>query len=96
MHFFSSGIFPQKLKISRIAPVFKQGDKDNPSNYRPIRILPYISKIYERCMTNRLISFFDKFSNSQFGFRKRLSTQDALLDLAENMYNSSNDKKILH
>ena len=74
---FSSGIFPQKLKLSRIVPVFKQGDKYNPSNYRPISSLPYISKIYERCMTNRLISFFNKFSlfsNSQFGFRKRLST----------------------
>ena len=47
-------------------------------------------------MTNRLISFFNKFSlfsNSQFGFRKRLSTQDAILDLIENMYNSLNDKK---
>ena len=86
----------KKLKLSRIVPVFKQGDKDNPSNYRPISSLPYISKIYERCMTNRLISFFNKFSlfsNSQFGFKKRLSTQDAILDLVENMYKSLNFKK---
>ena len=54
---FLSGIFPQKLKLSRIVPVFKQGDKDNPSNYRPISSLPYINKIYERCTTNRLIYF---------------------------------------
>ena len=51
---FISGIFPQQLKIARITPIFKNGLKTNPSNYRPISSLPYISKIFERCMTTRL------------------------------------------
>ena len=93
---FESGIFPQQLKIARITPIFKKGDKNNPSNYRPISSLPYISKIFERCMTNRLTSFFSKFSlfsKSQFGFLKNRSTQDALFDLTETIYDSLNFKK---
>ena len=93
---FSSGNFPKSLKLARITPIFKKGDKNNSSNYRPITSLPFISKIYERCMTNRLISFINKyslFSNSQYGFRNNLSTQDALLDLTETIYNSLNNKK---
>ena len=55
---FESGTFPQQLKIARITPIFKNGAKNNPSNYRPISSLTYISKIFEKCMTNRLTSFF--------------------------------------
>ena len=92
---FSSGHFPEKLKIARITPIHKQGDPENASNYRPISSLSYLSKIYERCMTNRLINFFEKFSlftKSQFGFLKHKSTQDAILYLLDAIHDSLNNK----
>ena len=92
---FLAGIFPAILKVARITQVFKSGDRKNPSNYRPISSLPFLSKIYERCLYNRLISFSDKFKilcNNQYGFRKKLSTSDALIHLTENIYQSLNDK----
>ena len=57
---FVSGIFPDALKIARIAPVFKSGDKNNVKNYRPISLLPALSKILEKLMLNRLIVFLNK------------------------------------
>ena len=93
---FCSGIFPENLKMARITPVFKNGDKRLMTNYRPISSLPYIGKIFERCMTNRLIKFIDNFSilsESQFGFRRKLSTQDAIVDLLHYIHESLNYKK---
>ena len=72
-------------------------DKNNSFIYRPITSVPFISKIYERCMTKQLISFIYKcylFSNSQYGFRNKFSTQDTLLSFTETIYNSLNYKKI--
>ena len=93
---FSLGYFPKSLKLARITPVHKQGPKENPSNYRPISSLPYLSKVFEKSMTNNLISFLDKFSiisKSQFGFQKNISTSDALVHLTELIYKSLDHKK---
>ena len=93
---FQTGIFPNSLKLARITPVFKQGDKKFSTNYRPISSLPYLSKIFERSMVNRLLSFFNKFSllsESQFGFLKNKSTVDALIHLTESIFKSLNEKK---
>ena len=93
---FQSGIFPNFLKSAKITPVYKKGNKKIPSNYRPISSLPFISKIYERAMTNRLISFFEKFnlfSNKQFGFLKNRSTKDAIYDFTETVYDALDSKK---
>ena len=76
-----SGIFPDKLKIARVVPLFKSGDKCDIANYRPISLLPVISKIFEKLIHKRLLSFFDKHEviyRKQFGFRKQHSTQHAL------------------
>ncbi|XP_065680546.1 uncharacterized protein LOC136094511 [Hydra vulgaris] len=54
---FKTGIVPDKLKIARITPVFKSGDKSNILNYRPISILPCFSKLLERIMYNRLYNY---------------------------------------
>ena len=95
---FSMGKFPDMLKIARITPIFKKGDRTNPCHYRPIASLPYISKIFERCMANKLLSFLNKFSilhPFQFGFQKYKSTFDALLNLTEFIYKGLNEKKQL-
>ena len=49
------GIFPDSLKIAKVTPTFKSGDKDNRSNYRPISTLPVFSKVLERIMITEFI-----------------------------------------
>ena len=70
---FSVGIFPDAFKISRITQIFKSGNPEDPSNYRPISKIPYVSKILEKCLCNRLVTYFEKFSlfsDVQYAFRK--------------------------
>ena len=51
------GIFPESLKIAKVTPIFKCGDKTDLNNYRPISVLPGFSKILERIMYNRLYKY---------------------------------------
>ena len=53
----SSGVFPDKLKISKIIPIHKSDDASLVQNYRPISILPALSKIFERAVYNRIFQF---------------------------------------
>ena len=67
------GIFPDSLKIARVVPIYKSGDPTDLNNYRPISVLPTLSKIFERAMSNRVNGFFEKFrvlNANQYGFRK--------------------------
>ncbi len=78
---FSTGKFPDFLKMAVVTPVYKSGDNSLFSNYRPISVLPVLSKLVERCLFNRLISFINKnnlLTDRQFGFRKSHSTIHAL------------------
>ena len=53
-----TGIFPDKLKLAKVIPVFKKGDSTKLDNYRPISILPVISKIFERTIFDQLYIHF--------------------------------------
>ena len=69
----TKGVFPDKLKIARITPIFKSGEREVVSNYRYISVLSCFSKILERIMYNRLYSFIvenNVLYNKQFGFQK--------------------------
>ena len=88
---FETGCFPDPLKIAKIVPIFKGGDSTILSNYRPISILPTVSKIIERLVYNRLMSHLEInniLSNNQFGFRKKLSPQSAILSMLNQTINS--------
>ena len=92
---FLNGIFPNCLKLARVTPIHKKGNLSDPSNFRPISSLSYISKILENCVKNRLMKFCEKYSliNSiQFGFQPNKSTCDALINLTETIYESLNNK----
>ena len=52
-----NGIFPEKMKIAKVIPLFKNGDPENITNYRPISVLPCFSKVLERIMYNRLYKY---------------------------------------
>lgn len=82
----SEGYFAQSLKISKIIPVYKKGDKSLPHNYRPISIIPIFSKIFESLMYNQLSNFFESqnlLSEGQHGFRRGKSTTSAVLNLVD-------------
>ena len=82
----SSGIFPKELSKAKVLPLHKKGSKIDVNNYRPISLLNVLSKIFERVIYDRLYSFFDKnnlFTCRQYGFRKKHSTIDALIDFIE-------------
>ena len=93
---FLSGVFPSALKVARVVPIFKSGDSQCVSNYRPISVLPLFSKIIERCMAQRLLAFIRKFNiitPDQFGFLKGKSTTDAFIKLTEYIYSCLNNKQ---
>ena len=86
--FFNDAIvsskFPSSLKMANIKAVFKKGTKSLKKNYRPISILPLVSKIFERIICKQLTTFFDNIlSKYQCGFRKGHGTQHCLLLMLE-------------
>jgi len=71
---FRFGIFPDLMKKAKISPLFKKGYKQDIQNYRPIAVLSVFSKILEKMMYNRLLSFLKKFNiltDEQNGFRNK-------------------------
>ena len=82
----NDGIFPETLKLARVTPIFKEGDKSLLENYRPISVLNVFSKVYETVIKNRLSTFFDKHNvlyEKQFGFRRNHSTYMPLISLVD-------------
>lgn len=81
---FSKGIFPKQLKIAKVIPLFKSGAKDQQKNYRPISLLPAFSKIFEKIMFNKIMSYLDSKSilyPHQYGFRPKHTTIHPLIHL---------------
>ena len=69
-------------------PIFKKGDKSCFNNYRPISLLPAISKVFEHIMHSQLMDYFtlnNLFYDHQYGFRKRHSTEHAILELTDRL-----------
>ena len=91
---FETGIFPEILKVADVLPIVKYYT----TNFRPISLLPWLSKVIERCVANRLCNFFDKFkiiSDKQFGFRRGMSTSDAIIHFTEYVYEQLNKNHVV-
>ena len=87
----SEGIFPSELKLARVVPIFKSGDPSLITNYRPISVLSFFSKVFEKVMYNHIISFMNKndvLYDQQFGFRQKHSTQQAIIMLVDKITRS--------
>lgn len=91
-----NGQFPEQFKISTIIPIHKSGDTNKLDNYRPISLVSNLSKIFEKCIKFRVIEHLEKYkilSKNQYGFRKDLSTEDAIYELTKKIYSSIDKKK---
>lgn len=85
---FLTGVFPDDLKIAKVIPLFKKGNKHVIENYRPISLLSSVSKIFELILKNRITDFVTKFkllNNFQHGFLKGRSTESAIGEFMENI-----------
>ena len=85
---FVTGIFSDLLKLAKVIPTCKKDDEQLCENYRPISILPVLSKIFEKIIYKRMSEFLSKNNliySKQFGFRSNYSTNHALISLTENM-----------
>ena len=81
---FALRIFPDHMKLAMIFPIFKGGSKLDVLNYRPVSVLPTISKVLEKLILTRLTKYLDKSKiiyEYQFGFQKNRSTALEVLDL---------------
>jgi len=95
---FQLGIYPNKLKIAKVNPIFKnKGDPLHFENYRPISLLSNINKIFEKLVYKRLFSFLN-INNCiyelQFGFRAKYSTNHALISLTEKIREALDSGKL--
>ena len=84
----TTGEFPNELKISKVKPLFKTGDTLQINNYRPISLLPSVSKNYEYFIFDQLLDYMETnelLSLQQFGFRRGYSTELAALRLTDHL-----------
>jgi hypothetical protein len=86
-----NGEFPKKMKYALIKPLFKKGDRQQLINYRPIAILPVLSKVVERVVLIQLVDFLEDnaiLCKEQYGFRKNKSTKEAVYDFINGVLES--------
>ena len=92
----SDGYFPNELKTGCITPIHKNGSKNDVKNYRPVCSLSPFSKIFEKIIYNRMIGFIEQnniLSPNQFGFRKGLSCESAIIQFINNIHNGLHHKQ---
>ena len=90
-----TGTFLEQLKIAKVIPIHKKGNTRNINNYRPIALLSVFSKLLEKLVYNRIITFIEKngiITEAQHGFRSKMSTETALLDFINNVQLSIDNK----
>ena len=87
--------FPFCMKLADVTPVYKKGNRSVKDNYRPVSILPNLSKVFERCLYKQMSPYFDNIlSKYQCGFRKNHNAQHCLLALIENWKCSVDNGKV--
>ena len=94
---FATGIFPDRLKIAKVLPLFKKGENSLLDNYRPISILPALSKLFEKVVYKQLYAYFVSkklFYKSQHGFKTLHSTETAALEFVDKILSCLDSGKL--
>lgn len=90
--YLTTGIFPYDWKVARVTPIYKDDNKTNPNNYRPISVLPIVSKLIERVVFTQSVYDFlmrhDLLTDAQSRFRPCHSTFTALLDKTNDWFSN--------
>ena len=92
-----NGVFPKKLKIAKVIPIYKKDDPHLLTNYRPISLLPAISKVFEKVVHIQLQAYFtnnDLLYHHQYGFREGCSTELALTEFIDRLNQMLDNNKI--
>ena len=96
--FLAEENFREDLKKAIVTPIFKKGENSLPEDYRPISITSSLAKVFERLLREQTLEYHEKFallSNTQFGFRNKVSTIDALVYCTETIgYHINNNNFI--
>ena len=80
------GTFPSSMKLANVTPVYKKSSQSDKGNYRPISILPILSKVFERCVCRQMSKFFDEvLAKYQCGFRRGHCAQHCLIERLEKL-----------
>lgn len=93
----AEGNFPETLKRAKVTPIFKSGNVTDPGNYRPISVLPVLSKILEKIIHTRLETYLKTINfltDRQYGFRSQSNTTTATIDLVNKIKNNIDCKNI--
>ena len=91
-----TGTFPERCKLVIIRPIYKKGNHTEMNNYRPVSLLPTISKVLEKTMLSRLSQHFESnklLTPSQFGFQKKVRIEDAIFLLLDRIITSLDHRK---
>jgi hypothetical protein len=92
-----SGIYPNILKNAKVSPIFKSGEKWLPTNYRPIYVLPVISKVIEKHISRHMYQYLAKYNllhDAQPGFRSNHSCQTALVNIIDKWIEEMNNGNV--
>src|SRR5690606_38207195 len=94
---FKTGKFPNVLKIAKVKVLYKSGDRNNLGNYRPISVLSVFAKVFEIAIVRQLTAYFEEneiITHCQYGFRKKKSTEIALLNVKENILKAFEENQV--
>ena len=92
-----TNIIPTEWKTAKVTPLFKTGKRSDLNNYRPISVLPLVSKIMERAVQLQLVKCLAEnnvLSKYQSGFRKKHSTETAIVHFTDHFLENM-DKKMM-
>lgn len=95
-HCLKENVSPNTLKSAIVVPIFKKGDREDVSNYRPVSLLPIPWKVVERCIDVKMTEYFEGnglFSERQFGFRSGRGTILPVLDMLSSVMDAFEDRK---
>lgn len=93
-----AGVFPKSMKLAEVIPIYKKGDRHDPSNYRPISMLPVLSKILEYWVRSQLVSYINKkniIGRKQHGFLNNKSTVTAMIQSLDRITEAFEEGKVV-